>query len=112
MWFTHTHSDVYTDGRGICETLWGASFIYSNYSQDDSDRECMTFWWPQNQTNPNIVAINNLFGDLVNTTQPAPCGADLNTTEPAPSGAASGHIPHILPLGAVAILLNVFGRWL
>ena len=92
---THTlYSDIYRDGRGICETLWGDSFFYSNYSQNDQDRQCMTFWWPDSQPNPNLVAIRNLFGDLVNTTQPAPCGA-------------SGLTNHILPLlSAAAISLT------
>ena len=58
---THTHREVYGSGRGICERLWGQSFIYSNFSQYDQDRECMTFWWPEGQPNPNEKVIQRLF---------------------------------------------------
>ena len=58
---THTHREVYGSGRGICERLWGQSFIYSNFSQYDQDRECMTFWWPEGQPNPNEEVIQRLF---------------------------------------------------
>jgi len=58
---TNTHREVYGSGRGICERLWGQSFIYSNFSQYDQDRECMTFWWPEGQPNPNEEVIQRLF---------------------------------------------------
>ena len=97
-------SDVYTNGRGICETLWGDSFIYSNYSQMDPNRQCMTFWWPLNQTNPNTVAISNLFGDQVNTVTPAPC-----TTDERPTSRAKGLMSLSLPLlGAVVFSFTIF----
>ena len=72
---THkTHREVYTDARGLCETLWGQSFTYSNQSETDPDRQCLTMTWNLNQTNPNEVALRNIFGDLVDTVQPAGCG--------------------------------------
>jgi len=56
-----TFREVYGSGRGICERLWGQSFIYSNFSQYDQDRECMTFWWPEGQPNPNEEVIQRFF---------------------------------------------------
>ena len=56
-------SDVYGSGRGICERLWGDSFIYTDDSQDDPERQCMTLWWPEGEPNPNTLAITNIFED-------------------------------------------------
>lgn len=86
-------TEVYGNGRGLCETLWGQSFIYSNYSETESNRQCMTLYWPDDQPNPNLDAIRNLFGDQVDTVTPAPC-------------AACGLVSHILPLLAIAIFLT------
>lgn len=84
---------MYGNGRGLCETLWGQSFIYSNDSQTEPDRQCMSLYWPENETNPNLVAIENLFGNQVDTVTPAPC-------------AACGLVSRILPLLAIAVFLT------
>ena len=70
MTYTHIHEhhffsnrDVYGSGRGLCERLWGQSFIYSNFSQHDQDRECMTMWWPEEQPNPNEEVVQRLFNN-------------------------------------------------
>ena len=57
-------SDVYGSGRGICETLWGSSFIYSNQtsSYPDDERECLVPYFDEKGTNPNTVVISNMFG--------------------------------------------------
>ncbi len=70
---THTHSDVYGSGKGLCEILWEPSFVYSNTSSSDPDRKCMTISWSMDQPSPNQVALNNIFGDAVNTVKPATC---------------------------------------
>ena len=57
----HTTREVYANGSGLCERLWGQSFIYSQFSQNDEDRECMTLWWPEGQPNPNEEVIQRLF---------------------------------------------------
>ena len=73
---THTHSEVYESGQRLCETLWGESFLYSNYSETDGDRQCMTLTpWNLTEPNPNEVALANIFGSLVNKTEPPTCGA-------------------------------------
>lgn len=56
-------SDVYRNGRGICNMLWGRSFFYSNSSSTDPDdrRECLTPYFPVNGTNPNTVVIQRFF---------------------------------------------------
>ena len=87
------YSEVYGNARGLCETLWGDSFIYSNYSERDPNRQCMTLYWPEDQTNPNLAAIRNLFGSQVDTVTPAPC-------------AACGLVSQILPLLSIAIFLT------
>lgn len=56
-----TGREVYGSGEGICETLWGQSFLYSQDSQSDPNRQCMTLWWPEGSSNPNAVALDNLF---------------------------------------------------
>ena len=54
---------MYGSGRGICETLWGRSFIYSNQtsSYPDDERECLLPYFDENGTNPNTVVISNMF---------------------------------------------------
>lgn len=69
-------SDRYGDGRGLCNTLWGQSFVYTEESPDDPDRTCLSMSWPLNETNPNIVAIRNNFGSLVDTVTTPPCNED------------------------------------
>ena len=61
------HSEVYTDGAGICNLLWGDSFFYSTYSSTDpdSERECLVPSFPADQANPNDAAIENLFADEI-----------------------------------------------
>lgn len=61
---SHTTREVYRDGRGLCERLWGQSFIYSRFSQSNEDRECMTMWWPEEQSNPNEEVIQRLFNGV------------------------------------------------
>ena len=92
---THTScSELYADGQGLCETLWGDSFIYSNDTEGDPNRQCMTMYWPEGEPNPNVAAIRNIFGDTVDTVTPAPCAG------------ARGLVSHILPLLAVAVFLT------
>jgi folate receptor len=57
------YSVVYGSGRGICNTLWGSSFFYSQSNSTDSDetRECLVPYFNINSTNPNNVVINRFF---------------------------------------------------
>ena len=64
---SHTTREVYGNGRGLCERLWGQSFIYSQFSQSNEDRECMTLWWPEEQSNPNEEVIQRLFNGVGKT---------------------------------------------
>lgn len=61
-------SDVYSDGAGICNMLWGSSFFYSEYSSTDpdSERQCLIPSFPTDQPNPNDAAVANLFADDIN----------------------------------------------
>lgn len=63
----HIYSDAYGDAAGLCNTLWGDSFVYTEEEPDDTNRTCLSLWWPANETNPNNVAIRNIFGDQVDT---------------------------------------------
>ena len=58
-----SHSSAYGSGRGICETLWGDSFIYANQtsSTPDSERYCLVPSFPVGEDNPNIPALRNIF---------------------------------------------------
>ena len=58
--FLLTFRDVYGDGRGICSMLWGQSFIYSQYSSDDPECQCLVPRWPVGSANPNIAALKNM----------------------------------------------------
>ena len=40
--------------------LWGRSFIYSQYSLDDPERQCLVPHWPVGSANPNIAALKNM----------------------------------------------------
>ena len=66
-------SDVYGNGEGLCNTLWGQSFVYTNQSHTDPDRTCLSLWWPLNETNPNEVALRNTFQSQVDTVSAPPC---------------------------------------
>ena len=57
-----TFSELYTDGRGLCETLWGNSFLYSNDSVSDPNRLCLVPSFPVGQTNPNDEVVMRLLG--------------------------------------------------
>ena len=37
----------------------------------------ISLWWPLNETNPNDIAIRNIFQDEVDTVIPTPCQPDL-----------------------------------
>ena len=58
-----SHSSAYGSGRGICETLWGDSFIYADQtsSTPDSERYCLVPSFPVGEDNPNIPALRNIF---------------------------------------------------
>ena len=58
-------SEVYRNGRGICNTLWGGSFFYSNYNSNDTDgvRQCLVPYFGINETNPNSVVIEKFFAN-------------------------------------------------
>ncbi len=58
-----TCSSAYGSGRGICETLWGDSFIYADQtsSTPDSERYCLVPSFPVGEDNPNIPALRNIF---------------------------------------------------
>ena len=73
--FISFHSEVYTDGAGICNMLWGNSFFYSDYSSTDpdSERQCLIPYFPANQANPNDAAIANLFADESTTESDSGC---------------------------------------
>ncbi|KAL9985161.1 hypothetical protein ACROYT_G007531 [Oculina patagonica] len=78
-------SEIYTDGKGLCEKMWGNSFIY-----EKSDN-CMVMWF--NGTNPN--------GDV----KPKP------TSAPNPTSAATCHSKFIYPaviLSLINLLLNSY----
>ena len=60
----------------------------------------MTLYWPDNQTNPNLAAIRNLFGSQVDSVTPAPCPSGDDATD-----AACRLVSHALPLLAVAVFL-------
>ena len=63
----------------------------------------MTLYWPEDQPNPNIAAIRNLFGDQVDTVTPAPC----DTVTPGPgTSAAYRLVSPVLPLLAIAVFLT------
>ena len=57
-----TFRELYTDGRGLCETLWGNSFLYSNDSATDPNRRCLVPSFPAGQTNPNDEVVMRLLG--------------------------------------------------
>ncbi len=69
-----SYRDRYGSGEGLCNTLWGPSFNYINVSSNDPDRQCMTVTWDVDQPNPNNVALRNIFGNAVDTVEPATCG--------------------------------------
>lgn len=56
----YTFRNVYVNGSGICSKLWGQSFIYSQYSLNDSDRQCLVPHWPVGSPSPNTVALENM----------------------------------------------------
>lgn len=90
-----TYRDVYDNGRGICERLWGDSFIYTDASQDDPERQCLTLWWPEGQPNPNALAITNIFEDA---------GATTGATTGATAGATAVKGTLCLLLAALAVV--------
>jgi len=55
-----TFRDRYVNSQGLCETLWGNSFLYSNDLSTDPNRRCLLPWFPPNQTNPNDEVIQRL----------------------------------------------------
>ena len=72
------HSNAYGDGAGLCNTLWGDSFVYTEEELDDTNRTCLSLWWPANETNPNDMAIRNIFGDQVDTVTAPVCASTSN----------------------------------
>jgi len=64
-------SDIYADGKEICNVMWGGSF---NYTEDEANAYTMTF--PEGEENPN----NKIFLDRP---YPATCkDHEVNVTHP------------------------------
>ena len=55
-----TFRQRYHTAQGLCETLWGNSFLYSNNLSTDDNRYCLLPWFPPNQSNPNDEVIQRL----------------------------------------------------
>ena len=101
-------SDVYGDGRGLCNTLWGQSFVYTDQSPSDPDRTCFSLYWPLNQTNPNLVAIRNIFGNqVVDTVAPPPCEEAAPLCDESGTGAAERGVHLSYVAVAVTAVLGV-----
>ncbi len=67
--YSTPYSSIYGSGRGICETLWGDSFIYADQtsSTPDSERYCLVPSFPVGGDNPNIPALRNIFpNEIIN----------------------------------------------
>ncbi len=81
-------STIYENGTGLCNTLWGGSFVYTPQSPTDPERTCLSFYWPENETNPNDVPIRNIFGRQVDTVTPPPCNGGHRVIPNLATGAA------------------------
>ena len=49
----------------------------------DPNRQCLSIWWPANETNPNDIPVRNIFGSAVDTVTPPACnGSAMDTVTP------------------------------
>ena len=55
-----TFRQRYSNAQGLCETLWGNSFLYSDDLSTDDNHRCLLPWFPPDQTNPNDEVVQRL----------------------------------------------------
>ena len=94
------YSEVYTDGAGICDLLWGDSFFYSNYSSTDpdSERKCLV---------PTFSAIANLFAEEIrnSTDDDTNNGTDDDTDNGSDDDTDNGCVPTVGVSGGYIFVL-------